>query len=245
MDTTTVLMPLFVLIIAALYASVGHAGASGYLAAMALLGVAPAQMRPTALVLNIVVASIASWQFLRAGCFSWRVFWPCALASIPCAFLGGMVQVPGTSYKILVGCALLCASVRLLWPRAAHEPDTTRAPGTVAAAASGGAIGFASGLIGIGGGIFLSPVIILLRWATPRETAGISAVFILVNSIAGLAARPAALANLPPALPLWAAAAVLGGWLGAASACHHFSALTIKRLLAGVLVLAALKLVIV
>ncbi len=244
MTTATTMMPLLVLVIAALYASVGHAGASGYLAAMALLGVAPAQMRPTALVLNVVVASIASWQFLRAGCFSWRVFWPCALTSIPCAFLGGMVQMPNTSYRILVGCALLFASVRLLWPRDANATSAIRAPGATAAAVSGGVIGFVSGLIGIGGGIFLSPVVILLRWATPRETTGVSALFILVNSIAGLAARPAALADLSPALPLWAAAAVLGGWLGAASACYHFSAATIKRVLAGVLVLAALKLVI-
>jgi uncharacterized membrane protein YfcA len=212
---------------------------------MALLGVAPAAMRPTALTLNLFVAGIATWQYLRAGCFSKRVFWPCAMASVPAAFLGGLLPLTGTTYKILVGVALACAAMRLFWHAPADNTRQQRTPPVLLAASIGAGIGLLSGMIGIGGGIFLSPIVIVLHWATPRETAGVSALFILVNSVAGLAAQSAALMALPPAWPLWAAAALAGGWLGAASGCYHFSAMTIKRVLAGILVLAALKMVLV
>jgi len=229
---------------AVLYSSVGHAGASGYLAAMALFSVAPTVMKPTALALNILVALIATAKFYRAGCFSWKLFWPFAATSVPMAFVGGALRLPGMYYKPIVGMVLLFAANRL-FRVAAHatnlaEVRPLRVP---MALVWGASIGLLSGLTGVGGGIFLSPLLLFMGWAETRETAGVSAAFILVNSIAGLLGHASSLAILPTCLPLWAGAAAAGGWIGASYGARRLQAPTLKRLLACVLVIAGLKLI--
>ncbi len=224
---------------ALLYSSVGHAGASGYLAAMAIFGIAPESMRPAALVLNILVATIATVRFYRAGCFSWPVFWPFALASVPFAFLGGTLTLPGTFYKQIVGLVLLFAAYRLFRHRVADS--NRRIPATLGLL-SGAGIGLLSGLTGTGGGIFLSPLLLFMGWAETKASAGVSAAFILVNSIAGtvgLLTRPVV---LPAMLPLWAAAAIVGGLLGSELGSRRLGNPTLRRLLAVVLVIAGGKL---
>jgi len=233
------LLAFLVLIAALLYSSVGHAGASGYLAAMALLGASASIMKPTALALNILVATVATTQFLRAGCFSWRVFWPFALTSIPFAFLGGTLAISGTIYKQLVGVVLLYSAWRL-WTRARMHVVAHRPPRAVALVL-GGAIGLLSGIVGVGGGIFLSPLLLFMGWAEMRETAGTSALFILVNSVAGLAGQVASLAMLPPATPVLAVTAFAGGLIGSTYGARRLATPTLRRLLAVVLVIAGVK----
>ncbi len=183
-------MLLTVLIFAAaiLYSSVGHAGASGYLAAMALVGVAPDVMKPTALALNILVATIATVRFYRAGYFYWAAFWPFVIGSVPLAFEGGAITLPGYVYKPAVGLVLLYSALRLVWSTV-KGPDQPADKGidipTLPAVASGGVIGLLSGLTGTGGSIFLSPFMLLTGWAGTRPTSGASAAFILANSVAG------------------------------------------------------------
>ncbi|MBI5512758.1 MAG: sulfite exporter TauE/SafE family protein [Deltaproteobacteria bacterium] len=227
---------------AALYASVGHAGASGYLAAMALVGVAPAQMKPTALVLNLLVASVATWRFSRAGCFSWRVLWPFAVTSVPMAFVGGMLAVPSRVYKPALGAVLVVAAARLLWSPKAPEAPPAEDPPRALALASGAVIGLLSGLTGVGGGIFLSPLLVLTGWASLAVTAGVSAAFILLNSAAGLLGHLSSVRGLHPWTPPWAVAALLGGALGASYGSRHLGGPYLRRALALVLVVAGLKL---
>lgn len=250
MNTTDiVLLSLLILVAAALYSSVGHGGASGYLAAMALFGLAPATMKPTALCLNILVASIATVRFARAGCFEWRLFWPFAAASIPLAFVGGALTLPTTVYKQIVGLTLLYAAFRLFrFTRAKREDaaeatTNARTPPLVPAVLLGGLIGLLSGLTGVGGGIFLSPLLLLMKWADTRRTAGVSAAFILVNSVAGLSGNLTNLRALPPALPLLALAAVVGGLIGSEFGSRRLASVTIRRLLALVLVVAGVKMI--
>ncbi|HEY6011190.1 MAG TPA: sulfite exporter TauE/SafE family protein, partial [Nitrospirota bacterium] len=175
--------------IALVYSTVGHAGASGYLATMALLSFRPDVMKPTALALNIIVALVTTIRFARAGYFSWRLFWPFALASVPMAYLGGGMHVDTTIYKILVGIALVFAAFHLILRSrvASDEHGQAAGPGIGASLAVGGGLGYLSGLTGVGGGIFLSPVLIIWHWAGLRRTAALSAAFILLNSISGLA----------------------------------------------------------
>jgi uncharacterized membrane protein YfcA len=235
-----------ILVAAALYSSVGHAGASGYLAAMALLGVAPETMKPTALTLNILVASIASVQFVRAGCFSWRLFWPFALTSIPAAYVGGAITLPGPLYRPAVGAILLFAAYRMLASsRRAATPDATTSPPPIWAALGAGAlIGVLSGLTGTGGGIFLSPLLLLAGWARTREAAGVAAVFILVNSTAGLLGAIETIDRLPAHWWILALAAAGGGLLGSSLGARRMSTPWLRRLLAAVLVVAASKLIV-
>lgn len=223
-----------------LYSSVGHGGGSAYLAVMALFGFAPGVMKPTALSLNVLVASIAAWRFHRAGHFSWPLFWPFAAASVPAAFLGGALTLPGDLYRLVVGALLLFAAVRLAAARRPSADGDEGRPILPLALAAGGAIGFLSGLVGVGGGIFLSPILIVAGWATPHTTAGVAALFILVNSGAGLAGHLFTGVSLPAAIPLWAAAVLGGGWIGAAYGVR-VSKLRMRRLLAVVLVVAAGK----
>ncbi|CAG0971807.1 hypothetical protein METP3_01534 [Methanosarcinales archaeon] len=233
-----------VLIFAAgvLYSSVGHAGASGYLAAMALFGLAPDVMKPTALVLNILVAFIAAVQFRRAGCFSWRIFWPFAVSSIPFAFIGGALSLPGSVYKQLLGLILLFAAYRLFQYRHSKATDAAKPVPVLWAVLFGAGIGLLSGAVGVGGGIFLSPLLLFMGWAKTKQTAGVSAAFILVNSIAGIAGHFASLKFLPDAVYLWAIAAVLGGIIGSSLGSRRFVNATLYRLLAVVLVIAGAKL---
>jgi len=242
--TDIVILSLLILVAATLYSSVGHGGASGYLAAMALFGLAPATMKPTALCLNILVASIATFRFYRAGCFSWPLFWPFAVASIPLAFVGGAITLPTTIYKQIVGLTLLYAAFRLfLFTKAKAEAAATRTVPFALAILLGGLIGMLSGLTGVGGGIFLSPLLLLMGWADTRRTAGVSAAFILVNSIAGLLGNFTNVQALPHALPYLAVAAVAGGLIGSEFGSKRLGNLTIRRLLAVVLVVAGVKMI--
>ena len=229
------------------YASVGHGGASAYLAAMALAGVAPAEMRPIALVLNVLVSAIGTWKFRRAGHFRWRLFWPFAVVSIPFAYLGGAITLPGHAYKILVGIVLLYAAWQL-WrsARSGDEMREVREPPILAAMAIGAAMGLLSGLTGVGGGIFLSPLLLMLGWAGTKQTSAVAAPFILVNSVAGLAAlHVSSGASLQQGIWLMGACVIAGGWLGAEYGSRRFANPVIRRMLAVVLALAGAKMVLV
>ncbi len=238
------LLCLLIFAAALLYSSVGHAGASGYLAAMALCGIAPALMKPSALVLNVLVATIATVQFYRAGRFSFALLWPFAVASVPFAFLGGALTLPGTYYKPAVGLVLLFAAYRLVsGPREVDANPEAKPVPLPSALVSGAGIGLLSGLTGTGGGIFLSPLLLFMGWAETKESAGVSAAFILVNSIAGLAGLLTGFVTLPGTVPLWGAAAVGGGLIGSSLGSRYLASITLKRLLAAVLVVAGVKLI--
>ncbi|HEX6158207.1 MAG TPA: sulfite exporter TauE/SafE family protein [Burkholderiales bacterium] len=227
------------------YAAVGHGGASAYIAAMALAGVAPAEMRPIALLLNILVSSMGSWKFYRAGFFRWRLFWPFALVSIPMAYLGGAITLPGNAYKILVGLVLLYAAWQL-WRSggSGEEMREVREPPLGWAMVIGASMGLLAGLTGVGGGIFLSPLLLMLGWAGTKQTSAVAAPFILVNSVAGLAAVfVAKSAVLPTYVWILVPAVLVGGWLGAEYGSRRFANPVVRRVLAVVLALAGAKMV--
>ena len=228
---------------ASLYASVGHAGASGYLAVMGLFGFAPAVMRPTALALNILVALVATVRFQGAGSFSWRLFWPFAVVSIPAAFAGGAMVLPTRGYRILVGAVLLYAASWMFQSARKQADQSPRTPSLRAALPVGLVIGFLSGLTGVGGGIFLSPILIYMAWADTRMTSGVAAAFILVNSIAALLGNVGGIAEIPESIWLWAAAVLAGGWIGASYGSTHAPTSVLRRLLSLVLVIAGVKLI--
>ncbi len=248
MDASVVaLLAAGMLVAAFLYAAVGHGGASAYIAAMAIAGVAPAEMRPIALQLNVLVSAIAAVKFYRAGHFRWRLFWPFAATSIPAAYLGGAITLPGTAYKILVGAVLLYAAWQLWWSaRAGAELRPTRDVPLALAMVIGGTLGVLSGLTGVGGGIFLSPMLLLLGWAGTKQTSAVAAPFILVNSLSALAAGFVENPAMPPDYAwLLMAAVVAGGWTGAEYGSRRFSNPVIRRALALVLAIAGGKMVLV
>ncbi|MCE9609761.1 MAG: sulfite exporter TauE/SafE family protein [Chthoniobacter sp.] len=232
-----------VLLVALLYSSVGHAGASGYIAVMSLFALAPAVIKPTALVLNILVASIGAWQFWRAGHFSWRLFWPFAVLAVPLAFVGGYVNLPTHAFKMVVGAVLLFSAMRFLLRPSADE--VAREPSRALAVSLGAGLGLLAGLTGTGGGIFLTPLLLHLRWARARTAAAVSALFILVNSAAGLLGNIAGTRQFPAFALLLAAAAVVGGSVGSYWGSRHLQPAVIKRCLAVVLLIAGTKLLLV
>lgn len=236
-----ILLFLVIGVVAFLYSSVGHAGASGYIAVMAIWGLAPTVIRPTALLLNILVASIGAFQFWRARHFNWRLFWPFALLSIPAAYLGGYLQLPASILKILIGVVLLFSALRLIFRRG--DPPNVAPPAPAIAIGTGAAIGFLSGLTGTGGGIFLTPLLLFFKWAHIRQAAAVSALFILVNSIAGLIGYFTANRSIPSLGAILAAAAVIGGTIGSHLGSRRFPVRTISLLLATVLIIAGLKLI--
>lgn len=227
---------------AALYTSVGHAGASAYIALMALFGVQAAVMRPTALALNILVSAFTSLRFLRAGLFRWRVLWPFAFGAIPFAFVGGSIQLPGAYYRPLVGVVLLLSGVRLLWPRELKSNLQPEDPPIWAGILCGVGIGLLSGLTGTGGGIFLSPLLLFLGWSDTRSASGVAAVFILCNSIAGLLGNVAVVKALPPDLWVYAIAVGLGALIGTTLGIQWRAPMILKAL-GLVLLIAGLKLI--
>lgn len=243
MDGTTIIwIAALMAIAAALYSSVGHGGASAYLAIMALFSVAPETMRPTALALNLVVATFAAARFALKGQTNWRLLAAFSVTAVPAAFIGGSVELPPEIYRPLVGVVLLGAAVRLFWQpeRLAARPVHT--PSLMVTLPTGAALGLLAGLTGTGGGIFLSPLIILFGWEGARKTSGIAAAFIVLNSAAGLLGNLASVQHLPAELPILVGSvfggALLGTWLGVSRLPRH-------RLLQGlaiVLVIAALKL---
>ncbi len=239
--TFEILIIFAVFAVAVLYSSVGHGGASGYLAVMALLAVAPEITRPTALILNLFVASIAFVQFYRAGHFDWKIFAPFAAGSVPLAFLGGMIQLPTLIYKIILGVCLILAAIRLaLNLRSENE---ARAPQIWVCLLIGAILGFVSGLVGVGGGIFLTPILLLMNWTETKRAAGISALFILVNSASGLLGNYAQVLKLPANVYVWIIAAIVGGAIGATLGSHRFNSLVLRRVLAVGLLIGGAKLI--
>lgn len=236
-----VLAVVAIAVIAFLYSSVGHAGASGYIAVLTLLGAAPSAVRPTALLLNILVAVVGTIQFARAGHFSWRLFWPFAALAVPAAFLGGSLHVPATLLRVLLGVILLASAVRLIIRKGA-EVENVKAPKTGVALVTGAAIGFLSGLTGTGGGIFLTPLMLFCRWAKTKSVAAVSVVFILVNSIAGIAGYVSTGQPLPSGISAFAIAALAGGAIGSTLGAGRLPVRAIQLFLALVLVIAGTKL---
>jgi hypothetical protein len=216
--TTVAALCLLFALGAALYSSVGHGGASAYIAAMALFSVAPETMKPTALALNLLVAGFGTWRYWRRGLTNGKLVLAFALTATPAAFIGGGIHLPAITYKPLVGILLWAAAARLLWQPKALAQRQTQAPPLWISLPSGALLGLLAGLTGTGGGIFLSPLIILNAWEEPRRTSGVVAAFIFLNSVAGLAGNAASVGHLPRQLPLFlaavAAGALLGTWLG-------------------------------
>jgi uncharacterized membrane protein YfcA len=228
-------------LVAFLYASVGHGGASGYLALMAIYGFAPEEMKPTALLLNLFVSMISFIQFYRGKFFIMRLFLPLAIASVPMAFLGGMITIEAGLYKKILGVLLLFAVARFFFFRNAR-PEEMKPINTAGAVAIGGVIGLLSGMIGIGGGIILSPVLLLLKWTDQKQTAAISAIFIFVNSVSGLAGQLTKGIVFNSQMVLYVVIAFAAGLGGAYFGALKFKQHILKNVLATVLLLAAYKL---
>ena len=213
---------------------------------MGLFGIAPAVMRPTALVMNIAVASISLYKFSRSSGFDWRLFWPFALTAVPMAFVGGRIQLPVLWFGVLVGCVLLFSAIRLLIETIVSK-QRVRAiigpPPIAFALVLGAAIGLLSGLTGVGGGIFLSPLLVLTGWATVRQSAAPTAAFVLINSISGLLGLLSRQPTLPDALPYWVAAVIVGGLIGATYGSRRLGNNAMRQALAVVLVIAGAKMI--
>ncbi|MCH8152359.1 MAG: sulfite exporter TauE/SafE family protein [Planctomycetes bacterium] len=238
------------LLIASLYSTVGHGGASGYLMVMGLAGwLGPEVMKPTALILNLVVAGTGVLRFYRAGGFRWRTLWPFVVTSVPCAFLGGAAQLDPAVYTRLVAVVLVFAAfcVALRNP-ARGSPEPAKSVPLPGGLLWGAAIGLLSGLVGVGGGIFLSPLLLLAGWATARQTAGISAAFIVLNSASGLVgfiARHHTLPVEPAAMAIFSCAVLLGGFVGSGIGSRRLGHISLRRALAVVLLVAAIKMMLV
>jgi uncharacterized membrane protein YfcA len=230
---------LLLAIMAFLYASVGHGGASGYLAVMALFAIAPPVMKQTALLLNLGVSLMSFIAFYRQGYFKWTLFWPFALGSIPAAYLGARIPLADSTYKQILGACLFLAVIRMVVTLKESEPRKLNLGIGVLA---GAAIGVLSGMIGIGGGIILSPLLLLFRWANLKEAAAISALFIFVNSVSGLAGLKTWIPLDQSQMLYWLAASLVGGFLGARWGAGIASNTKVKWILALVLVIASLKL---
>ena len=228
-------------IVAFLYASVGHGGASGYLALMALFSFSPAVMKPTALLLNIFVSGISFWFFNKNKHFNWKLFYPFAITSIPMAFLGGYITIDATLYKQILGVFLAIAILRMFNFRGTENKEI-KPPHLIGALVIGSAIGLFSGMIGIGGGIILSPVIILLGWGHMKQAAAVSALFIFVNSISGSIGFAVQGGEIPIEAWYFIPVAIIGGSLGALYGSQKFDMKTLTYVLAGVLIIAVFKL---
>jgi hypothetical protein len=237
------LLALCVMAGALLYSSVGHAGASAYIALMALFGVPAAVMRPTALVLNIIVATLASLRYVRGGQFRWRTLWPILIGAVPMAFTGGYIQLAERHYRPLVGAVLIVSAARFLWPRRElPRSEIWSDPPVPLAVAAGAAIGLLAGLTGTGGGAFLSPLLIFAAWTSTKIASGVAAVFILCNSIAGLLGNITIVKSLPAELPLFVGAALTGAAIGTTIGLR-LTAGCLQKVLGLVLLVAGLKLI--
>jgi len=228
-------------VVALLYSSVGHGGATGYLAVMALLGVAPTLARPGALWMNVFVASVAFWRFHKSGLFDARIFVPLACASVPMAWLGSRLHLEGRAYSVVLGLALLAAGWLLGWGRRAHDDEPVKPVGLPLALGVGGALGFLAGLTGIGGGVYLTPLLIFLRWTPAKTAGGISALFIVVNSIAGLLGLGEKALIWEPIFVLGPVIGVAAAFLGTYLSVLRWNSMTFRRVLAVVLWIAAIK----
>ena len=241
-DGNIALMAAAIFAMALLYSTVGHGGGSGYLAIMAIAGFAPEEMRSTALLLNVVVSLIATWKFGKAGKFRRELFFPLICASVPAAFVGGYIELSPSVYRPIVGIVLLFAAARLFIP--IRGAELTKKPNPILLLIVGAIIGVSSGVIGIGGGIFLSPLILLLGWSTAKQTAAISAPFILLNSIAGLggiAMHQSGLLVATESILQFAIAVVIGGFVGASFGSKHLGHHGLRKILGIVLLIASIK----
>lgn len=232
-----------VMVVALLYSSVGHGGASGYIALMALAGVVPGEIRPVALLLNILVSLIATIAFVRDGHSSWRLFWPFALASVPASYLGGGLHLPTEIYRATIGGIMLFCAIRLLWRSNEAGAASGAGPAPAVALGIGAVLGLLSGLTGVGGGIFLSPLLLLAGWAGPKLAAGIAAPFILVNSMAGLLGYVHAQGMIPAFASVLAGTALFGAFIGTRLGSRHFSPAAVNKALSLVLLIAGMKLI--
>jgi uncharacterized membrane protein YfcA len=230
-----------VLAMAVLYSSVGHGGASGYLAAMALWGLAPETMRPTALVMNIVVTCWLLYRFKPYQMMPYSLFWPLVLASTPMAFVGGMISIDALAYRLLVGALLLFAAIRMLL--ITNGVRHIQLPPLGLIVLVGACLGFVSGLTGIGGGVFLSPIVLIFGWCSMRQSAAVAAGFILLNSVGGLSGYLISDQSWPMGSGWLLIAAFIGCLVGAELASHRASSLTLQKLLAVVLVIASIKMI--
>jgi hypothetical protein len=241
LNANIVFICLAIFAVSVLYSSVGHAGASGYIAVLTLFGFAPAAIKPTVLILNILVACIGTYQFFRAGHFSWKLFWPFAVLSVPFAFVGGYLVLPSHIFRVIVGCVLLCSAARLFFKR--EEPGHVHPPNLATSIPVGAGIGFLSGITGTGGGIFLTPLLLFFRWGHTKTAAAISALFILVNSISGLFGYVSSRQPLSAITWPLAATVVVGGTLGSYLGSKRLTSYLIRLALACVLTIAGLKLI--
>lgn len=246
MTDIEILLALLFFAVAVLYSSVGHAGASGYIAAMALLGFAPEQMRPTALALNLLVGGIGLLRFWRGGHVRWRNVLPFVLASAPAAFFAAQVELPPQSYSLLLGIVLLVAALGVFRSAARAERDDIESVGRrvpwLPGLMVGGGIGVLSGLTGTGGAIFLTPLLLFARWMPTREASGTSVAFVWINSLTGLAGLLHASGTLPSALPAWLVAVAVGAVLGTQLGLRWMPVRALRHALGVVVVIAALKL---
>lgn len=230
--------------VAVLYSSVGHGGASGYLAILALFSVSPVAFKPTALLLNILVSAVATYHFARAGHFSWRLFWPFAVTSIPFSFVGGTLSLPIPVYKPLLGILLLASAFHLFF-RKDYDNSSADPLSPALALGIGAFLGFFSGLVGVGGGIFLSPLLLLLNRGNAKEVSAVAALFILVNSISGLLGHISSLQAVPAFAPMLAATAFCGGITGSFLGSRRLPDIGIVKILSVVLMIAGCKLLLV
>lgn len=241
MAESTLIFYCLLFIVAFLYASVGHGGASGYLALMAIFSVTPEVMKPTALLLNLFVSLTSFIQYYRGGHFKWKIFLPLALASVPMSFIGGLLVLDGTIYKKILGVLLLIPIIRFLFFKNPVINEKNK-QNIILSVIIGGSIGFLSGMIGIGGGIILSPILLLLKWTDQKQTAAISALFIFVNSLAGLAGQLTKGIHFSADMYWYVIIAFAGGLCGAYFGALRFKQAILKNILASVLLLAAYKL---
>lgn len=243
MDITFIFLLICLAIIAFLYSSVGHGGASGYLAIMAIAGMAPAFMKSSALFMNLAVSVISFYGFYRAGHFRWSLFWPFAMSSIPLAFLGGNLTLSDSLYKKILGVCLLISIARMITQFKENNSEFKKISLTIALA-SGAIIGLISGMIGIGGGILLSPLMLLMNWSSIKQTAAVSSLFIFVNSIAGLLGQLAkGNMYIDEKLSYAVVATILGGIIGSYYGSQKFKSSTLKYFLAVGLMIASIKLI--
>lgn len=235
-------IPLSLLVIGFLYSSVGHGGASGYIAVLSLYGIVPAQYKPLILILNIIVASLAFIQYFRAKYFDWNLCWPFIITSIPFAYLGSQIPIEDRHYNLLLGIALILPIIRLFGYFPSERKDLKPLP-LVWGLVIGAIIGFASGVLNIGGGIFLSPVLILFAWANAKQAAAVSALFIVVNSLSGLIGSMGKPILMDETSLSWFIAIVTGGIAGSYLGSHKFRYQTVQYILAVVLLIACVKLI--
>ncbi len=244
MNITLIFIPLLLLIVGFLYASVGHGGASGYIAVLSLFSIAASTYKPVVLIINIIVAGIGFISFHRAGYFKWKLCWPFLIMSLPFAYLGSKLVLHDKTHNLLLGLAFIFPILRLSGILPGNNKQAIKPIPLISALFFGAVLGFAAGMLNIGGGIFLSPVLILFSWATAKESAAVSSLFIVFNSIMGLLASGLPnMASFDTKMYAWIFAAIIGGATGAYFGSTRFQQNTVRYMLAAVLTIASVKLI--